>query len=305
MIAQPLAHFDTGANRRSIGEGQAQQDYPWFLRGPADDRPARNRPVLNHLGPDFVSRLFPGQNLDNATTPPAEPTVPSQEPPAGPIPPVENVKGEPQKLTGEPVEKTAGDSLLPVEKLTGGTVGNSGGKVGGNSEFEGVGNPSAQQVTGKYPQFARKTEWFRHELDFRKSKVGYKVMVRKRLRWSEARFSDQKFACKCPDLTAKMVSDARAGRLTKPAIEALKKGGMSNEVIKQLVERIGKGRGKRRTELEQHERLILDRIERRLATSRGSRDDSAGTDGRRDANFSRQDVRETSNGDDSGMPWVH
>ena len=122
-----------------------------------------------------------------------------------------------------------------------------------------------------------KTEWYRYELDFRPLKKGYTVLLRKRLRWSDTRYSKTILTNSCPQLTVKMVQQISVGKFTAATIAALQNGGIADGFIRDLQERIGKGNGRRRADLTEHERALLARIESSL---------SAGSRGRNRANGS-------------------
>lgn len=122
-----------------------------------------------------------------------------------------------------------------------------------------------------------KTEWYRYELDFRPLKKGYTVLLRKRLRWSDTRYSKTILTNSCPQLTVKMVQQISVGKFTAATIAALQNGGIADGFIRDLQERIGKGNGRRRADLTEHERALLARIESGL---------SAGSRGRNRANGS-------------------
>jgi len=94
------------------------------------------------------------------------------------------------------------------------------------------------------------------------------------------------------------------GKFTPAAIAALQRGGIGHEIIKNLVERIGKGNGKRAAELTDHERSILARIESGLAAGGGSRNAPTGGERRR-LDFPRADVRSAHDGEFTEVPNVH
>jgi hypothetical protein len=90
-------------------------------------------------------------------------------------------------------------------------------------------------------------------MDFRdRKKGGHQVLIRRRLRWSETRYAPQVRSYYCADLTEKMVISIKDGKFTSAAVAALERGGISHEIIKNLVERIGRGNGKRAAELTDH-----------------------------------------------------
>jgi hypothetical protein len=152
---------------------------------------------------------------------------------------------------------------------------------------------------------AARTEWFRYEMDFReRKKGGYQVLIRRRLKWSASRYAPTIASCLCVDLTKRMVESMKDGKFTNAAIVSLQNGGISHEIIKNLLERIGKGNGKRATELTEHERSILARIESGLAASGGRRNASAGGMGRR-MDFPRADVPNPHDGEFTEVPNVH
>lgn len=201
--------------------------------------------------------------------------------------------------TGEALKVRANQEMPPE---------NSGEELRANPEMPAkktvgktVGNSQDQQVTGIYPR----TEWFRPELDFRKAKKGYAVLIRKRLRWSDERYSHTILKRNCPQLTPKMVEQIRSGKFTDAAVAALVQGGISHGFIKQLFVRIGKGNGRRRTDLGDNERSILARIERGLAASRRRQDDCARGDNADNVQVLRERLQDSSDDDASSVPYVH
>jgi hypothetical protein len=158
---------------------------------------------------------------------------------------------------------------------------------------------NAQQIP------AARTEWFRYEMDFRdRKKGGYHVIIRRRLKWSAARYAPTITYCLCVDLTERMVKSIKDGKFTGAAVTALQNGGISHEIIKNLVERIGKGNGKRAAELTDHERSVLARIESGLAASGGRRNDPTRGE-RRQLDVPHHDVPGPSNGEFTEVPNVH
>jgi hypothetical protein len=119
---------------------------------------------------------------------------------------------------------------------------------------------------------------FRYELDVRelKRKPGARVFIRRRLKWSKARYV-RTFAIKhCPEITAAMCRRIEQNKLTPAILAAFENGGIGNEVIEELNKRPGRGRGKRESELTDDERTLLRRLERNLATDGRSRNSRAG-----------------------------
>lgn len=135
----------------------------------------------------------------------------------------------------------------------------------------------SQETTQNQQLPARaKTEWYRHELDFRPLKKGYTVLLRKRLRWSETRYSKTILTRTCPRLTVKMVRQISVGKFAATTIAALQDGGFADGFIQALQERIGKGNGRRRADLTELERSLLARIESSLVSGgRKRRSDTA------------------------------
>lgn len=197
----------------------------------------------------------------------------------------------------ENVGKPGATPEVPLKKNGGAAVG----KPVGISVGKPVGNLTAQQVTGIRPR----TDWFRLEMDFRPLKNGYTVLLRKRLRWSEGRYSHTIFKRNCPQLTRKMVEQIRGGKLADAAIDALVQGGIRHEFVKQLLVRIGKGNGRRRTDLRDDERSVLARIERGLAASRRSRDARASGIDADAAEVRPEHLSDSPDDDVTRVPYVH
>ncbi len=124
-----------------------------------------------------------------------------------------------------------------------------------------VGKPVGKQALAQQNQQHSRTEWFRYELDFRPLKTGFNVLIRKRLKWSNTRYSKMIVKRFCPQLTRKMVEQIAVGKFSKETVAALQNGGITDGFIKQLQVRIGKGNGKRRADLTEYERSLLARIE--------------------------------------------
>lgn len=173
-----------------------------------------------------------------------------------------------QKLPNRSASLRGADPL-PALMSTTSVVGNSQNAPVGKSKNTPVGKSGFQQQN----QQVAKTDWFRYELDFRPLKAGYTVLIRKRLRWSETRYSKMIVKRTCPRLTKKMVNQISVGRFPQTVVAALQDGGIQDGFIKSLQERIGKGNGKRRTDLTDHERSLLARIESGI--SAGSRSGNA------------------------------
>lgn len=201
--------------------------------------------------------------------------------------------GEAVKVGANPDAELRAKPEMPAEKNAANPVG----KPLGNP----VGKPQAQQVTG----ISARTEWFRPELDFRKMKSGYAVLIRKRLRWSDERYSHTILKRNCPQLTRKMVEQIRSGKFTDAAVAALVQGGIGHGFIRQLIVRIGKGNGRRRTDLTDNERSLLARIERSLAASRRREDDRARGNNADNAQVLRERLQDSSDDDAPGVPYVH
>jgi hypothetical protein len=207
------------------------------------------------------------------------------------------------KTVGQIPEKRLVESGNAQRKTVGQTVGHFVGQIPqsasagndllGNAQQIDKGNAQqkivgqiAQKLLGKSANAQQittpRTEWFRYEMDFReRKKGGYHVIIRRRLKWSAARYAPTIAYCFCANLTDRQVKSVKDGKFTPAAVAALQNGGISHEIIKKLLERIGKGNGKRAAELTDHERLILSRIESGLASSNGRRNDSAGDARRR------------------------
>lgn len=136
-----------------------------------------------------------------------------------------------------------------------------------------AGISTGKQDFGQQNQRVARTEWFRYELDFRKTQKGFNVTIRKRLKWSNTRYSKQIIKRFCPQLTRKMIDQISIGKFLPATAAALQNGGISDGFIKDLQSRIGKGNGKRRTDLTDYERSLLARIESSLSSSNRGRDD--------------------------------
>lgn len=192
---------------------------------------------------------------------------------------------------------------LPTEKsvnISGNAHGNEPGKISGH-----FGTKSVGKSGNAHRSESARTEWFRYEMDFRdRKKGGYQVLIRRRLKWSETRYAPQVRSCYCADLTEKMVNSIKDGKFTRAAITALERGGIGHEIIKSLVERIGKGNGKRAAELTDHERSILARIESGLAAGGGRRNAPAGGTGR-DLGLPNLNVPDARDGEFTEVPNVH
>lgn len=158
---------------------------------------------------------------------------------------------------------------------------------------------------GKRNQQLSRTEWFRHELDFRRTKKGYQVLIRKRLRWSDSRYSRLVVKRFCPQLTDKMISQIRVGKFSKEAIAALQNGGIGYELASGLLARLGKGTGKRRADLTDIERSLLARIEFGLTAGNRERDTQAPADRAKPVGNSASYVPSASDGDFTEVPLVH
>lgn len=141
--------------------------------------------------------------------------------------------------------------------------------------------------------------WFRFELDIRKLDDGYTVRIRKRLRWSEMRYSRTLTSYKCPGLTAAMVNQIRAGCFNDRIRIALTNGGLDYETVKNLVSRGGRGSGQRASGLTDTERAFLARLEYSLASGPGRRTNTAG------AGHGRRGEHTVSSGDVSDAPDDH
>jgi hypothetical protein len=229
---------------------------------------------------------------------------------------------EPTKTVGQTVGHFRGQ--IPVNastdsELRGNAHENAHGKISGHFGSKSVGKSGnaheknrghfSSKTVGKsgnaHSFLPSRTEWFRYEMDFRdRKKGGYQALIRRRLKWSETRYAPQFRSCYCTDLTERMVNSIKDGKFTAPAIAALERGGISHEIIKNLVERIGKGNGKRAAELTDHERSVLARIESGLAAGGGRRNASAGGNRRR-LGLPRLDVPNTRDGEFTEVPNAH
>jgi hypothetical protein len=214
-----------------------------------------------------------------------------------------------EKHEGEPLsahEKTVGETL---GKQVGNSLGNPLGKPVGISVGKLVGNPQNQQLTGNQSVSRprkKRADFFRYELDFRPlKKGGYNVLIRKRLRWSDARYSNTVVRRKCPRLTAQMVAKIRVGKFTDAAVSALRDGGIEHGFITQLLARIGKGNGQRRADLTDYERSILTGIEFVLASSRGSRDVDTDRGSGRSVDVPGDNLPDASDDGDARVSYVH
>ena len=138
-----------------------------------------------------------------------------------------------------------------------------------------VGIPVGKPKIAQQKQQVTKIDWYRYELDFRPLKSGFNVLIRKRLRWSESRYSKMIVKRTCPRLTKRMVEQISVGRFPQTVIAALQDGGIQDGFIKALQERIGKGNGRRKSELTELERSLLARIESSLVASNRGRNREA------------------------------
>lgn len=154
-------------------------------------------------------------------------------------------------------------------------VGNSADKSVGNSTVKPVGKPVGKSRISQRNQQPTRTVWFRNEIDFRKTKKGYWVLIRKRLKWSNTRYSKLVTKRFCPQMTTKMVEQIRVGKFSKEAQDALQFGGINYVIVNDLLTRLGKGNGKRKAELTDLERSLLARIESSvIANNRGGDSDT-------------------------------
>jgi hypothetical protein len=138
--------------------------------------------------------------------------------------------------------------------------------------------PNVYRFTPKTPAaIPQLSELFRYELDIRelKRKPGYKVLIRRRLKWSAARYIRTVVLTHCPDLTAAHRRSIRQDKLTPATLAAFGNGGIKNEITKVLCERPGRGRGKRAAQLTDDERALVRRLERTLAGDGASRNRAA------------------------------
>jgi hypothetical protein len=140
--------------------------------------------------------------------------------------------------------------------------------------------PNVYRFTPKTPATVPQlSELFRYELDIRelKRKPGYKVLIRRRLKWSAARYIRTVVLTHCPDLTAAHRRSIRQDKLTPATLAAFENGGIENEITKVLCERPGRGRGKRAAQLTDDERALVRRLERTLAGDGASRNRETGS----------------------------
>jgi hypothetical protein len=261
----------------------------------------------------------------SSVTPPAriEPSSVIEKPPGEPGNPHGKISGqiseersgasgnahgdEPAKNVGQTGGHFRGQ--IPVKASTDSELqGNAQQNAHGNAHEKNRGqiDPKSVAKPGNAHGFSpSRTEWFRYEMDFRdRKKGGYQVLIRRRLKWSETRYSPQLASYYCADLTEKMVKAIKDGKFTAPAIAALQRGGISDEIIKKLAERIGKGNGKRAAELTDHERSILARIESGLAAGGRRRNAPAAGTGR-GLGLRNLNVPSASDGEFTEVPNVH
>lgn len=187
----------------------------------------------------------------------------------------------------------------PVDSL----AGISGGNSAGNSQGKPGGNSTGQQLSEKIPpeippektdQLPPKSpaglmtssaaengakrclesvaDFFRYEVECEKVKKGYLVTIRKRLKWSNARTSRQVARGICPDLTTAQVQKIRDGNLTASIMKTISNndGNITNEHIKLIKHRNGRGVGIRSAELDAGSKLLLARFERMLSKGTGT-----------------------------------
>lgn len=176
---------------------------------------------------------------------------------------VVGVSGLPATLDPADVSKRTQRVLAELEARS--TANTRTGKLAGIS--------TGKQDFDQQDQRVARTEWFRYELDFRKTQRGFNVTIRKRLKWSNTRYSKQIIKRFCPQLTRKMIDQISLGKFLPATTAALQNGGISDGFIKDLQSRIGRGNGKRRTDLTDYERSLLARIESSLSSGNRGRDD--------------------------------
>jgi len=175
-------------------------------------------------------------------------------------------------VTNLPTSASVGNSAQPTPFVVGNSFPKS--EIPTTDTHVGI---SGQGVQNQQLPLKLKTEWYRYELDFRPLKKGYTVLLRKRLRWSDTRYSKTILTNSCPQLTVKMVQQISVGKFTAATIAALQNGGIADGFIRDLQERIGKGNGRRRADLTEHERALLARIESGLSAGSRGRNRGSGS----------------------------
>lgn len=175
-------------------------------------------------------------------------------------------------VTNLPTSASVGNSAQPTPFVVGNSFPKS--EIPTTDTHVGI---SGQGVQNQQLPLKLKTEWYRYELDFRPLKKGYTVLLRKRLRWSDTRYSKTILTNSCPQLTVKMVQQISVGKFTAATIAALQNGGIADGFIRDLQERIGKGNGRRRADLTEHERALLARIESSLSAGGRGRNRTNGS----------------------------
>jgi hypothetical protein len=240
---------------------------------------------------------------------------------------------QPDHFEAAPAEKSAG---APAEKAgqksAGAECGHFAQKSAGISQEKRGGISAHQQLTGKMPALNARTfsgevpaeksagapavlgglkpaDLFRYEIEFRSTKKGYSVSIRKRLRWSQTRHSRQVAKGTCPDLTAKQVAQARAGKFNDAAIKAIKenKGNVTYEHIELITKRKGRGAGLRFADLDPRTKLLLAGFERMLTGNDRAGTAEAGPDAAR-TDTDHRDMPEASGPDLEAVepvPYVH
>jgi hypothetical protein len=180
--------------------------------------------------------------------------------------------------------------------------------LGGNAPQKNVGQipKYPTNLGGNAPQKpGEQTEWFRYEIECRdRAKGGYFVIIRKRLKWSKQRYAQTIVNRPCPNMTSRQAKSINLGKITDAVISALRDGGVSHAITEKLVQRAGRGTGKRASELKPNERFVLSRIESSLAARNGNRGNLPRSTGGQ-VGISNPDVPEASNGGFTDVPNVH
>lgn len=167
--------------------------------------------------------------------------------------------------------------------------------------------PKAPKANSNFGQKQNKNQlWFRFELDIREVKSGgHMVRIRKRLRWSTARYSRTIAKKACPDLTKKMVKQIQLGRFSQETIAALQNGGLDYGLVAKLSAREGRGSGRRASELTNDERRFLARLEHGLAAGGRRRDAKPDSGTQRPMDLSDSDLSGSQDADVTRVPYVH
>lgn len=102
--------------------------------------------------------------------------------------------------------------------------------------------------------------WFAYDVEYRKLKSGYSVMIRTRLRWDSARYRRVLQTAQCPELTARMIAQLKVYKFMDASVDALRHGGIDDGTIRELQTRPGHGNGLRYNQLTDDEKILAARF---------------------------------------------